>query len=95
MNSKVLLLNEAKHTPTVDDAREQPERVLKFKGILHDPSAFSSEPAGILPVLAALGIKDVRPVLSGYNFAPSVVAACDEVGVLVMKTNGSDYSNTA
>ena len=90
VNSVVLLLNEVKHTPTSEDASLQQGRARTLVGILSNPSAFSSEPAGCLPELARKGITDVRPVLSGYNFAPAVEEACVKAGVLVMKTNGSD-----
>jgi len=99
VNSVVLLLNEVKNTPKVSDVLTQQSRARTLEGILAayrvDPSAFSSEPANCLPELAGKGITDVRPVLSGYNFAPSVEAVCVKEEVLVMKTNGSDYSKTA
>ena len=95
VNSVVLLLNEVKHTPKLEDAHIQQGRARTLMDILSNPSAFSSEPVNCLPELARKGITDVRPVLSGYNFASSVETACVKEGVLVMKTNGSDYSNTA
>jgi len=93
--SMVLLLNEVKHTPSSSDASLQPTRAHTLAAILSNPLAFSSEPADCLPELARMGITDVRPVLSGYNFSSSVEEACGKAGVLVMKTNGSDYSNSA
>ena len=95
VNSVVLLLIEVKHTPTEGVASIQQQRAGILVGILSNPSAFSSDPADCLPELARKGIKHVQPVLSGYNFAPSVEKACVKKSVLVMKTNGSDYSNTA
>ena len=95
INSVVLLLNEVKHMPSIADARLQKGRARILLDILSDPSAYSSEPDHILPELVDTKLKSVQPVLSGYNFAPSVEAACMEEGVLVMKTNGSDYSNAA
>jgi hypothetical protein len=95
VNSVVLLLNEVKHTPSLADASLQQTRARTLAAILSNPSAFSSEPADCLSELACKGITDVRPVLSGYNFASSVETACIKEGVWVMKTNGSDYSNTA
>jgi len=90
-NAGVLLLNEVKHTPSLADAYMQQGRACTLAAILSNPSAFSSEPADCLPELVRNGITDVRPVLSGYNFAPSVEEACVKAGVLVMKTNGSDF----
>ena len=95
MNSVVLLLNEVKHKPTSADACLQQGRARTLEGILSNASAFRSEPAHILPELERAGIKTVQPVLSGYNFASSVEEDCAKADVLVMKTNGSDYSNTA
>jgi len=99
VNSVVLLLNEVKHTPKLEDADAQQGCARTLGRILAayraKASAYSSEPAHCLPELASTGITSVRPVLSGYNFDPSVEAACVENGVVVMKTNGSDFSNTA
>ena len=94
INSVVLLLNDAKHTPSSADASLQQGRARTLEGILSNPSEFRSVPPHILPELERAGVKHVRPVLSGYNFAPHVEKECEKEGVLVMKTNGSDYSNT-
>lgn len=91
INSSVVIVNEAKQTPTLEDVNEQAPRKALLEVILANPSAYTTMPPGCLDAIG--GITEVIPVISGYNFRPEVEAACEAAGVRCVKTNGSDYSS--
>jgi hypothetical protein len=91
VSSAVVLVNEAKHTPTLADVSEQAPRKALLELILSNPSVYSTQPRDCLD--AMVGITKVIPVISGYFFQPDVEAACRAAGVRCIKTNGFDYSS--
>lgn len=91
VNSAVVIVNEAKQTPTLADVSEQVPRKALLECILANPSEYTTKPPGCLNAMA--GIAKVVPVISGYNFRPEVEAACQAAGVRSVKTNGRDYSS--
>ena len=90
VNSAVVIVNEAKHTPTLADVSEQVPRKALLELILANPSAYTTKPPDCLDALA--GITKVIPVISGFFFRPDVEEACKTAGVRCMKTNGYDCS---
>ena len=89
-NTHMLLLNDAKHTPTEDDARMLVNRTKTLVDILKNAAAYTSHPSYAIDQVA--GINAVLPIISGYNFKPSVAHACRRENVRVFAPNGIDYS---
>ena len=93
VSSAVVIMNEAKQTPTLMDVGHQLPRKAQLEYILANPSAYTTKPPGCLEAID--GITKVVPVISGYLFRPDVEAACKAAGVRCMKTNGYDYSSAS
>ena len=92
VSADVVILNEARQTPTLADVGMQVYRKALLKIILANSSAYRTKPPVGLELEALGGITEVVPVISGYNFHPEVEAACKAAGVRCVKINGSDYS---
>ena len=93
VSSNVLILHEARQTPTLSDVRMQVLNKSLLKSILADPSAYRTSPRGCLEALS--GITEIVPVISGYNVRPEVEAACKAAGVRCVKVDGCDYSSAS
>ena len=85
VSSVVVLLNEAKHKPTLADVADQVRRKGQLEGVLANPSAYATAPPHLLDAMA--GITTVVPVLSGYNFEAAVESECKAAGVRAFKTS--------
>jgi hypothetical protein len=90
VNSAVVLVNEAKQTPTLADVSQLAPLRAMLELILSNPLEYTTKPPDCLNSM--IGITKVVPVLSGYCFRPEVEAACKAAGVRCIKTNGQDYS---
>jgi len=93
VNSVVVIMNEAKQVPDVADVKRLLRRAAILEDILSDPTLYTTDPPELLSAME--GITQVVPILSGYYFDASVVAACKAAGlryICHMTTNGADYS---
>ena len=78
LNSKLVVLNEAKATPSSFDVNGLTKRGLLLKGILASPDDYETKPPEVKQQLEKF--RDVRLVLSGYHFKEQVVIACAKPG---------------
>ena len=82
VNSVVVIMNEAKQVPDVADVKRLLRRAAILEDILSDPTLYTTDPPELLSAME--GITQVVPILSGYYFDASVVAACKAAGLRYM-----------
>ena len=90
VSTSIVQLNSVKHSPKVEDVESLLMDKTLLEHIIAHPSGFTTSPAGVLKAME--GITQVVPILSGYDFKPAVIAACQARGVRSMRPNGKDYS---
>jgi hypothetical protein len=74
LNSKLVVLNEAKATPSSFDVNGLTKRGLLLKLILASPDGYETKPPEVKQQLEKF--RDVRLVLSGYHFKEQVEIVC-------------------
>ena len=90
VNSTVVIRNEAKYIPTLQDISNQAARKALLELILANPSAYTTKSPDCINAMA--GITTAVPVVSGFNFRTDVEEACKAAGVRCMVTNCCDYN---
>ena len=94
---RVLVVNEAKMSPSDKDIAETQAKELKLQGWLHflakDPDRYATKPACVKDQLLGIDWK-VHTVLSGDNFAAEIEEECNEKGLFVVRPNGLGYGYT-
>ena len=90
VNTSVVLLNSVKHSPKVEDVESLLTDKTLLEYIIAHPSGFTTIPEGVLKAME--GITQVVPILSGYDFKPAVLDACQARDVRSIRPNGTDYS---
>jgi len=91
LNSKLLVLNEAKAAPTSFDVEGLEKNGLLLKGILASPDKYETKPPEVKQQLEKF--RDVRLVLGGYHFQKHVEKECLETDppIWIIRTTGKAY----
>jgi len=89
-NSKQLLLNSAKWTPTEGDVTEVCDTASRLRQVLESLSDYETVPEGALAEVE--GLTEVVPVLSGYCFAEGVKQKAKSRGVRCVHTDGKGFA---
>ena len=95
LNSKLVVLNEAKATPSSFDVNGLTKRGLLLKLILASPDDYETKPPEVKQQLEKF--RDVRLVLSGYHFKEQVEIACakPDPPIWIFRTTGKAFGAKA
>ena len=96
LNSKLVVLNEAKATPSSFDVNGQTKRGLLLKLILACPDGYETKPPEVKQQLEKF--RDVRLVLSGYHFKEhevEIACAKPDPPIWIFRTTGKAFGAKA
>ena len=96
LNTKVVVMNEARLAPSESRVEKLVSRREQFEGLLNamhkSPEKFDTVPEGAKDELLGSKLTDVTVVLSGYEVSPHVVAECEAWDIFVCMPNGEGYA---
>ena len=92
LNSTVLVVNEAKSSPKVEDVKKLVGSLKPLGKLLEDPESFCTKPAEVKGELVTAGVRRVVGVLSGFNFSAEVEDACKAAEIHAVLTTGEGFA---